>query len=163
MTEFRQILDQLETGQEYSFKDWPNPKVPQVAAGVYTVWEGDHFIYVGMAGRGLSEDDIRRKREQGEMKKALYARLGSHASGKRGGDQFCLYICDRFVIASLNQKEITRVAAGELCLDDVTKDYIHTHLSYRFVEVRDGETASKVETMIRKGALSAGRSFLNPL
>jgi len=163
MTAFRHTLDQLETGPEYLFKDWPNPKVPQIAAGVYTVWEGARFIYVGMAGRGLSEDDIRRKREQGEKKKALCSRLGSHASGKRGGDQFCLYICDRFVIASLNREEITRVAAGGLQLDDVTKDYIHTHLSYRFVEVKDGEIASKIETMVRKGALSAGKPFLNPL
>jgi hypothetical protein len=32
--------------------------VPKVAAGVYTVWEDDRLIYVGMSGRALTSEDI---------------------------------------------------------------------------------------------------------
>ncbi len=36
----------------FRFADWPDDQVPRRAAGVYTVWRADEFIYVGMSGRG---------------------------------------------------------------------------------------------------------------
>ena len=51
-------LTVLETGPAYRFSDWPNPDVPSVAAGVYTVWRGEQFIYVGMSGRGWTVDAV---------------------------------------------------------------------------------------------------------
>jgi hypothetical protein len=47
------LLAALGSGPAYRFADWPNPEVPNWRAGVYTVWDGDVLIYVGMAGRGL--------------------------------------------------------------------------------------------------------------
>ena len=35
--------------------------------------------------------------------KWLWTRLGSHASGRRSGDQFNVYICDRFVVPALTR------------------------------------------------------------
>ena len=95
----------LVEGPVYSFRDWPNPKVPPVAAGVYTVWMGDAFLYAGMSGHGLTAQAIRDQQERGDRRKALYARLNSHASGQRSGDTFCLYICDRYVIPGLTPDE----------------------------------------------------------
>jgi hypothetical protein len=50
------------------FSSWPAPCVPSAAAGVYTVWCGEQFIYVGMAGRGLDEAGIRLHAENGARK-----------------------------------------------------------------------------------------------
>jgi hypothetical protein len=49
-------LEALERGQVHSFRDWPNRAVPQLAAGVYTIWQQDELIYVGMAGRSLTAE-----------------------------------------------------------------------------------------------------------
>ncbi len=40
------------TGPACRFSDWPNAEVPRRAAGVYTIWRQEEFIYVGMSGRG---------------------------------------------------------------------------------------------------------------
>ena len=69
----------------YRFADWPNSKVPTVAAGVYTIWDETLFLYVGMSGRGLSAEKLEELRGKGE-KKGLIERLGAHASGRRSGD-----------------------------------------------------------------------------
>ena len=42
----------------YRFSDWPNDAVPQVAAGVYTIWRDEQLVYVGMAGRSLTAECI---------------------------------------------------------------------------------------------------------
>jgi predicted house-cleaning noncanonical NTP pyrophosphatase (MazG superfamily) len=52
------FLESLESGPLYRFADWPNPEKPVIAAGVYTVWDGDAFVYVGFAGMKLSAEDI---------------------------------------------------------------------------------------------------------
>ena len=46
--------------------------------------------------------------------------------------------------------------------DALVREYIHEHMSYRFVEVRDGATALSLEAAIRSGALTAGKPRLNP-
>ncbi len=61
-----QHLTELTRGPAYSFADWPNPSVPTFGAGVYTIWHKDgRFIYIGMSGRGMTADTIRRNTAQG--------------------------------------------------------------------------------------------------
>jgi hypothetical protein len=96
----RQELRSLESGKSYRFSDWPNESVPNVTAGVYTIWDDDRFIYVGMAGRGLGAEDLDSPDEPRKTE-GLRNRLNSHASGRRSGDQFCVYVCDRFVVPRL--------------------------------------------------------------
>jgi hypothetical protein len=56
-----QIVDKLTGDSAYSFANWPNTNVPTFGAGVYTIWHNDgRFIYVGMSGRGINADTIRR-------------------------------------------------------------------------------------------------------
>jgi hypothetical protein len=77
----------LAADPAYPFSEWPNPEVPTFGAGVYTIWHHDgRFIYVGMSGRGMTADTAHRNKPQG-----IYTRLKSHASGRRSGDQFCIY------------------------------------------------------------------------
>jgi hypothetical protein len=50
-------VQELETGPLHRFRDWPNGQVPKRAAGVYTVWDGDRLLYVGMSGRAMTAED----------------------------------------------------------------------------------------------------------
>ena len=106
-------LTELSRGTAHSFANWPNLSVPTFGAGVYTVWHNDgRFIYVGMSGRGMTADTIRRNTPQG-----IYTRLKSHASGRRSGDQFCVYVADRLVLPTLSQEDIAPIASGRHSMD----------------------------------------------
>jgi len=109
-------------------------------------------MYVGMAGRkGASPNS------QGP-----FGRLDSHASGRRSGDQFSIYICDRIVL-SLVHNRISEIVAGDLSLDRLTREFIRTELGFRFVKAADHRDALAIERQIQRGALESGRPFLNPL
>ena len=151
----------LETGSSHLFADWPHESVPRIAAGVYTIWEDTTLIYVGMAGRGLTAENIAAPDEPRKAK-GLWSRLNSHASGRRSGDQFCVYVCDRFVVPRLLPNQQAEIGAGDLSLDKLTRQYIHDHFSYRYVETEDGSQALALEREIQAGALGAGKPFLNP-
>jgi hypothetical protein len=94
-------VQELETGPLHRFQDWPNEQVPTRAAGVYTVWDGDRLLYVGMSGRAMTADDLEVSPCGRVVPKGLRTRLNAHASGRRSGDQFCVYVCDRFVVPGL--------------------------------------------------------------
>jgi hypothetical protein len=96
-----QIIYELSRGVARPFARWPDPTVLVFGAGVYTVWDNDgRFIYVGMSGRGITAETVRRNSPLG-----IYTRLHSHASGRRSGDQFCVYVADRLVLPTLPQDE----------------------------------------------------------
>jgi hypothetical protein len=155
-------LAALQTCAPIPFSAWPDPRVPGAAAGVYTVWRGDEFIYVGMAGRGLDEERIRSHAANG-ARKGLADRLNSHASGRRSGDQFCVYVADRLVLPSLSSDEIRGIGSGELLLDSKVRGFVRGHLQFRFVVTRDGREAAELERAIQRGALGDQKPFLNPL
>src|SRR5208283_1232886 len=122
------VLSRLGRGPLYPFRDWPNADVPKHGAGVYTIWHQDGgFIYVGMSGRSITKDTATRNTPFG-----IYTRLRSHASGRRSGDQFCVYVADRLVLPTLSQSEIASIASGEHQMDAFVRRFIHENLSYRF-------------------------------
>jgi hypothetical protein len=122
-------LSELGRGKAYSFARWPNSSVPTFGAGVYTIWHNDgRFIYVGMSGRGIAVDTVRRNAPLG-----LYTRLQSHASGRRSGDQFCVYVADRLVLPDLSRQDIIAIALGRHHMDAFVRQYIHENLLYRFI------------------------------
>jgi hypothetical protein len=153
-----QHVAELSGGPAYSFADWPNPSVSAFGAGVYTIWHNDgRFIYVGMSGRGITAETVRRNTPQG-----IYTRLRSHASGRRSGDQFCVYVADRLVLPTLSQQDIADVASGRHQMDAFVRRYIHKNLSYRFVMLPDGAAAYAVEAAIKSGKWERGRPLHNP-
>ena len=120
------LANDLAHGAAYLFSDWPNSAMPTFGAGVYTIWHRDgRFIYVGMSGRGITSDTLRRNTPQG-----IYTRLQSHASGRRSGDQFCVYVADRLVLPTLSQDDITAIASGRHQMDAFVRRYIHENLCY---------------------------------
>jgi hypothetical protein len=144
-------LELLETGPLHWFANWPIADVPRSGAIVYTVWDrAGRFIYVGMAGRA------------GSTGNGPFGRLNSHASGRRSGDQFCIYVCDRFVLGGLHN-QLTDITAGEVSLDKLTREFIRAELGFRFMPVPDGAAALVTERSIQRGALQCGRPILNPL
>lgn len=152
----------LASGIGYRFAAWPVEEVPRVSAGVYTVWRGEQLLYVGMAGRGLTQANIEERRNsEPQRPTGLFTRLASHASGRRSGDQFCVYVCDRFVIPTLRPDELVALSHGELKLDQHTRDWIRAELQFRFVETEDGRTAGELEREVQRGCLSCGPPLLN--
>ena len=149
-------------GPVYLFREWPNAAVPRVAAGIYTIWREGELIYAGMSGRGLTREEIASHRKAGSKPIGLYSRLGSHWAGRRSGDQFCVYVADRLVLETLTVGEVANIAAGRLSMDALVLTYIHKHLSYRFVEAPDGDTAFRWEKPLWSGAGSGPKPLLNP-
>ena len=148
----------LATGPLYWFRDWPNKDVPPVCAGVYTIWHSDgRFIYVGMSGRSITSDTA-----PGPSPHGLHTRLHSHFSGRRSGDQFCVYVADRLVLPGVTPADIADVSAGRHQMDAHVRKYIHANLGYRFVILTDGKKAREVEKLIKNGAWAQGKPLLIP-
>jgi hypothetical protein len=155
-------LASLLDGPAYRFSDWPNSAVPSIAPGVYTIWEERSLLYAGMAGRSLTAEHVAELRGRAARPTGLAQRLGSHASGRRSGDQFCVYVADRLVLPTLKPDQIAGIAAGSLSLDRLVRDFIRATLTYRFVEVADGNAARKLEDIVCRGTHAAGPPMLNP-
>jgi hypothetical protein len=104
-----EIIAELSCGDPRPFANWPDHAVPTFGAGVYTIWHEDgRLIYVGMSGRGITAGTIQRNTPQG-----IYTRLHSHASGRRSGDQFCVYVADRLVLPTLSQDDTAAIGSGK--------------------------------------------------
>lgn len=149
-----ELIAELEHGPLHEFARIAAAEISPGKAGVYTVWRGREFLYVGMSWQvaTLERPSV----------KGLAGRLSSHASGRRSGDQFNIYICDRFVVPNLSSEELTGVGSGELSLDRMTREYIHQHLRFRFVLAESGAEARELELSIRKNGLpTSGAPFLN--
>ena len=50
-----------------------------------------------------------------------------------------------------------------MSLDALTRQHIHDHYEYRYVTVESGVYALALEREVQRGALSAGKPFLNPV
>lgn len=137
------LLTALAHGPRLSFGDGSVAEVPS-APGVYAVWEGPALLYVGMSGR-------------------LPSRLRAHASGRRSGDQFCVYVADRLVLPEMTAAEVAAVGAGELLLDVLTRTYVRERLVVSVAVMSNGEAARRLERMGRAGGLDIGPPLLNPL
>ena len=124
----------------------------------------ESLIYVGMAGRSLTESMIAARREgQPTARLGLASRLGSHAGGRRSGDQFCVYVADRLVLPTLASGQVEAIGTGGLSMDALVRSFVRTRLSYRFVETESGEAAYRIERLVQAGELAGvGKPLLNP-
>jgi hypothetical protein len=123
----------LTSGPIHWFSDWPTGDVPRPGAVVYTIWNGEgSFIYVGMAGRGFLGA------AEGNGKAGPWGRLSSHASGRRSGNQSCVYVCDRLVLPTLHNR-IVEIANGSLCSGPVIEHHsIVSEIIHCSVDKNDG-------------------------
>ena len=144
--------------ERFPFSAWPNPNIPPVAAGVYAIWKDSELIYCGMSGR-----EIDSKGKAAPKKYGLITRLNSHASGRLSGDQFCVYVANRFVSPSIVADELTLFETGKLTLDTRTKKFIHQHFEYAYALVTTSADAYGLERSARRGEVFGVRPYLNPL
>jgi hypothetical protein len=150
------LIRELEDGPVHHFRDWPATHFVTGPSGVYTIWMGSTFLYVGMSW-------VHRDETVNPKVKGVFGRLASHASGRRSGDQFCVYVCDRFVVPQLNADDMTALAAGTRLLDARTREFIHDQLGYRVVVTASGADARALEVRVRReGLMRAGRPLINP-
>jgi hypothetical protein len=143
-------LERLRTGELCRFADFHEiAGLPRSGAGVYTIWDDDgRLVYVGIAGRNLTG-------------KGLHGRLKSHYQGRRSGNQFCVYVGDRYVLPALKAEDREAIGAGTLSMDEKIRDYVRAHFSFRYVEVDDYGTAMALENAVKAGQLR-DVPYLNP-
>jgi hypothetical protein len=126
------------------FSEDPRGHIPDNGSIIYSVWDKQQkFIYIGISGLQKSLE-----------KRSPLSRMVSHASGRRSGDQFCIYVHDFYVIPKLVEKGMYKPSVGSL--DKLTKDFIHTNLSYRFVKFDSDDSdliVRKLENQIKSGIL----------
>jgi hypothetical protein len=146
----------LTAGPAYSFALRLHETLPLACCGVYTIWRGDDFLYVGIGGRGLDMTIIHTKM------RGIRDRLGSHQYGRRSGDQFAVYVSDRLVLPNLTPEEIIGIASAELSMDALTRVYIHENLTYRFCITDDYPQAMGIELEFTQGRTPVGKPLLNP-
>ena len=87
----KSVQSDLTNGKLYKFSDWPNEDLPNVAIGMYTIWKGDLFAYVGISGTAIKEEDYEKN-----IIKGLKQRLNAHVLGI-GGYKFCVFVFLWFV------------------------------------------------------------------
>ncbi len=152
-------LAALQAGALHRFSDRPHPGIPAFAAGVYAIWlDGSVFAYAGMAGRSIAPGTV----ADGGRRSGLASRLASHASGRRSGDQFCVYVADRLVMPVLTRDEVEAIAAGRMSFDRRLRDFIRDRMGYKFVVLSSGAEARAVEATLRAGRWPPGAPLLNP-
>ena len=150
-------LSPLLNGEEHSFQNKPDYPIPDIAIGVYTIWEGDRFIYVGISGRDLH------KKSKSKVR-GLKQRLRAHWKGGLGGDQFAVYVFERIIAPQVTREQLDAMGEGNLTLIELNQDYIRTKLSYRFLVVDEYSEAKKIEDALKSGKYDPpGKPFLNPM
>ena len=155
----QEVLDDLFNGKLYSFSEWPNEDLPDVAIGMYTIWKGDMFAYVGISGTSLSADDFAMKAKK---VRGLKQRLNYHRGGGLGGDKFCVYVFERFLTKELTLDDLDKMSRKELTLGKLNREYIRKNLTYRFTILDSSQKAREYEDIIKKGGIeSIGKPYLN--
>ena len=145
MPNLEKLWDELNRQPLHRFADWPNRDVPKGKPGVYLIYQGDRWIYIGMSFKNLQ------------------SRLNQHASGRRSGDQFCVYAGDRLVMSKLSIDQMKGVFSGEYSLDDAIKEFVRSQLSYRYLLVADDPTARALEKHGLEIAKGQGAEVLNSI
>lgn len=145
----------VTTGARHPFHAFPHEGIPLVACGVYAIWDKEgRFLYAGMAGRALTG-------YTNHTCSGLYDRLRDHSRGRRSGDQFNLYVCDRLIIPTLTSSELLEVEQGVLKLDLRTRDLIRASLLYSYL-VTERSVAYELERSLRRGTTAVGKPKFNP-
>jgi hypothetical protein len=134
------------------------------AADCYTIWHsGGHYLYAGMAGRGMTTASIAAARSTDRARvSGLRSRLTAHQNGRRSGDQFCVYVFDLFVLPCLTRDDIEDVVNRTRRLDDDVRDFVRTHLLYRWYETADAVADFELERSLVAEGVRGTLPFINP-
>lgn len=113
-------------------------EIPSWGSIIYTVFlDQSQYIYVGIGGLAGKTANDRNPR----------SRILQHSQGRRSGDQFCIYIQDFYVIPELIGSKYTPKKGY---LDQLTKDFIQSRLSYRYLVVQTEDSDQVVRRLERE-------------
>ncbi len=113
-------------------------EIPSWGSIIYTVFlDRTAFIYVGIGGLSGSAVKDRNPR----------SRIIQHSQGRRSGDQFCIYIQDFYVIPQLVGQDYTPKKGY---LDRLTKEFIQSRLTYRYLVVQSEDSNAVVRKYERE-------------
>jgi hypothetical protein len=71
-------------------------------------------------------------------------------------------VFDRFVLGGLSAEAVSAAVAGKRRLDDDVREFIQSHLSYRWVETESGADAFELEKSLVTAGLGGSLPYLNP-
>ena len=145
MGDLEKLWEELNQKPIHRFADWPNKDVPKGQPGVYLIYQKGRWIYIGMSFKNLQ------------------SRLSQHASGRRSGDQFCVYLGDRLVMPKLDIDQMKGIFSGEVSLDEEIKKFVRSQLSYQYLLVQDDPTARALERHGLEIAKGQGAELLNAI
>lgn len=125
-----QSLRQFSTGNVTDIPSW--------GSIIYTVFlDQSEYIYVGIGG--LAGKTVKDRNPR--------SRILQHSQGRRSGDQFCIYIQDFYVIPELIGSKYTPKKGY---LDQLTKDFVQSRLSYRYLVVQTEDSDQVVRRLERE-------------
>ena len=125
-----QPLRQFSTGNVTDIPSW--------GSIIYTVFlDQSEYIYVGIGG--LAGKTVKDRNPR--------SRILQHSQGRRSGDQFCIYIQDFYVIPELIGLKYTPKKGY---LDQLTKDFVQSRLSYRYLVVQTEDSDQVVRRLERE-------------
>lgn len=134
------IESHLRNSKKISYQD-VSQVIPTHGRGIYAAWleQNDAFecIYIGKAGN-------------------LHKRIKNHYSGQRGSDQFCLYISDSYLKATLDGVG----AHLSKQLNKITQTWIRENIKFTYIEF-DEDTVCETEQ--EKHFRKVWQPTLNPL
>ena len=111
-------VTKLFYGNPVPFSEPRIEEIPVYGSIIYTIWnKKNEFIYVGIAGV-RSGVPVKKRNPR--------SRLKAHASGRRSGNQFCVYVQDFYVIPEIIKSK--KYIPTKQLLDKLTKKYIHKNL-----------------------------------
>jgi len=112
--------------------------IPEFGSILYTVFlDRKEFIYVGIGG--LSGKSVKERNPR--------SRIIQHSQGRRSGDQFCIYIQDFYVIPYIIDKPYEPKKGY---LDTLTKDFIQSRLTYRYLVIQSDDSDKVVRRLERE-------------
>ena len=112
--------------------------IPEYGSILYAVFlDNKEFIYVGIGG--LSGKSVKERNPR--------SRIIQHAQGRRSGDQFCIYIQDFYVIPTIINKTYEPKKGY---LDTLTKEFIQSRLTYRYLVVQTEDSDKVVRRLERE-------------
>jgi hypothetical protein len=147
----------LQDGPARWLRDWRTDTAVKYRTGLYALWHGDRFLYVGIARTASSPGP------EGDGKWGLWGRLGTHANG--ASRMLWRKIATRFVVPDLTDDDRDAMARGHAdeLLDQRVRAWLHEHVRYRTLITPDGPTAGRLESHVRRvGLPDAGPPELNP-
>ena len=126
--------------------------------GIYALWNGQVFLYVGIARVDPSST-------QNLQARGVPGRLGTYERSRLTSD-FSIAVAFRFVVPTMTDTERRALTTGEMSVRDVqarVRSWVHEHVEFSTV-ICDAPTAITAEKVARTvGLPTVGPPAFNPI